>query len=76
MKSEIKVITLQSEKNREGKLFFYKERGRQTHSTTTRFRIREIKNKYYNLESHDRGWLSFMNKIPSYLFDYYSYDKR
>lgn len=74
MKSEIKVITLQSEKNREGKFFFYKEKGRQTSSTTTRFKIREIKNKYYNLESHDRGWLSFMNKVPSYMFDYYKYD--
>lgn len=73
---EDKVLSLQSENNREGKGRFYKEKNHQTSSTTTRFRTIKIRNLYYNKEISNRGWLALMNKIPSYLFDYYSYDKR
>lgn len=73
---EDKVLSLQSERIREGKGTFYKEKSHQTSSTTTRFRTIKIKNLYYNKEIPNRGWLALMNKIPSYLFDYCSYDKR
>lgn len=74
MKSEIKVITLQSEKNREGKYFFYKEKRFQTSGTTTRFKTKEIKKQYYDKIPYNRGWLSLLSKIPSNMFDYYKYD--
>ena len=76
MKSEIKVITLQSEKNREGKSTFYKEKIKLVQTTTTRFKTLRIRNFYYNKEISSRGWLALTNKTPSDMFNYYKYDER
>lgn len=73
---EDKVLSLQSENNREGKLFFYKEKIKLVRTTTTRFKTIMIRNLYYNKEIGGRGWLSLTNKTPSDMFNYYKYDER
>lgn len=73
---EDKILSLQSENNREGKLFFYKEKIKLVRTTTTRFKTISIRNLYYNKKISSRGWLALTNKTPSDMFNYYKYDER
>ena len=73
---EDKVLSLQSENNREGKGTFYKEKIKLVKTSTTRFKTIMIRNLYYNKEIGNRGWLALTNKTPSDMFNYYKYDER